>query len=505
MALLDSTPQIGLTTYTFGFNGLYYVGQSIYGQNALVDSVQFRLGGTSTPTSGYLQAFIYESLVGDIANVNARPSSTSNYVAASTQRSLPLGLGSSVQNIEFVFPTPFELEEDKEYVVGLQYIKDTYDQYMSVQVLSTQHPGNYSAQRTNQSSPTVVGAVDLYFELYGELIPDGFTGTKDQLGRGRVSKLISTTRASTSRISKVFSAANTSSARISKQVDISQYGVASIANKVLSTDLIEITFVDGTVYAVDQTSVAKIIAILDNNQTSVARITRMVASSQPSVGRLQKIFTQSIETLSRIVKSITSAQYAVARLVKELNSSQTSQARIQWVFGLIQESVSRVSKILDIQQSAKARLVKELSKTQTGIAAIRWILGLEQHSRARVSKLLSLTTTAKAQIAKEFNRTIVGRAWLAFIASIEQPSLSTIQKTLELNQPSQSYIGTAYEQIVIGKDETYTVGQTPVQDFIPTGVESDNIYGIGVVQKDSYREIAIDNNNTYEVVEHDGI
>ena len=234
MALLDSTPQIGLTTYTYGYNGLYYVGQSIYGQDATIESVQFRLGNTSTPTSGYLQAFIYESLVGDIANVNARPSSTSSYVASSVQRPLPLGLGSAIQNIEFTFPVPYEMEEGKEYVVGLQYIKDTYDQYMSVQVLSTQHPGNYSAQRTDQSNPSVIGTVDLYFELYGELIPDSFTGTKDQLGRARISKVVTSSRQSQSRISKTVNSLQTAISYIVLLFTKSQDSVARVQKAVTS-------------------------------------------------------------------------------------------------------------------------------------------------------------------------------------------------------------------------------------------------------------------------------
>lgn len=336
----------------------------------------------------------------------------------------------------------------------------------------------------NQNDPST-------FYSLGSQQGGSFQATKTQLGSGRVSK--------------VLSAANTSSSRLSKQLDTSQYGVASISSKMLSTDLIEITFVDGTVYSVTQDSLSRIAKDIPLEQTGIARITRIVSVDQPSTGRIQRIFESTIFGLVRIVKSLASTQESLARLVKTLELNQVSQSRIQWIFNLTQDSISRISVLGEMPQIARARIVNQLSKTQAGMAAIQLVLSLTQGSAARISKAVSLTTTAKAQIAKELNKTIVGRAWLAFTASIEQPSLSTIQKILEINQSSQSYIGTAYEQIIIGRDEVYTVGQTPVQDFIPTDIESDNTYGIGVVQTDSYREIVIDNNNTYEVVERDGI
>ena len=293
--------------------------------------------------------------------------------------------------------------------------------------------------------------------------PSSVEVSATQLGRGRVSKLISATRTSTSRISKVLSIANTSSARISKQLDISQYGVANISSKMLSTDLIEITFVDGTIYSVTQDALSRIVNDVPLEQTGMARITRVVSADQPSAGRIQRMFN------------------------------------------LMQGSMSRISLLRDMPQIARASIMNQLSKTQAGMAAIQWTLSLTQGSAARISRAFSFVNTAKAQIAKEFSKTIIGRAWLAFIAELTQPSKASIQLVLEKYQTSQAYIGTAYGNVEIGEDEIYAPSSTVEQDYQNTTISGDNIYGVATVEQKQFTKTTISSNNIYEVVEHDGI
>ena len=273
--------------------------------------------------------------------------------------------------------------------------------------------------------------------------PTAFTGTKTQPGKSRISKSHTKTQPGIGRISKTFGWTQSSSSRISKQLDISQYGVANISSKTLSADLIEITFLDGTVYSATQDSLSRIAKDMPLEQTGVARITRVVSADQPST------------------------------------------SRIQWIFNLTQDSISRIGVIGELYQTARAGIVNQVSKTQTGMAAIQWVLLLTQGSTARISKAVSFINTAKAQIAKEFSKTIIGRAWLAFIAEITQPSKASIQRVLERHQTSQAYIGTAYGNVEIGEDEIYAP--------------------IATVEQKQFTETTISSNNIYEVVEHDGI
>ena len=166
--LLDSTSDQSLSAYTYGFNGLYFVGQSIQGVDAKVDRLVFRLANTSVPTSGYIEAVIYSDVTGTLGST-MRPVDADAPTVVSEKVFLPMPLGSAAQRVEFFFTgdNAITLSSSNNYVVGMRYVKDVYDEYMSVTVMSGGHGGNYTAKRTDQSTPTTIGSVDLYFEMWG--------------------------------------------------------------------------------------------------------------------------------------------------------------------------------------------------------------------------------------------------------------------------------------------------------------------------------------------------
>jgi len=334
-------------------------------------------------------------------------------------------------------------------------------------------------------------------------IASEITKTQDSVSRIAISS--SKTTYSKSRISKSFTKTELGRARLQKQFTSAQASAASITTFVLSTDVIDITFVDGIIYEVDQTSIARIVEDIELSQDSVARITKIVSLQQTGQGRIQKIFTLLQNAVSRIITTPNLTQNAVARLVNTLSILQDSIARIQKDFSLSQDSGSRISKTLSEVQTADARLIREVTKTQPAIASILWILSKSQTAIARISKSLLLANTSRGRIEKQFSKTILGRAWLGFWASLDQDSIATIQKILIHEQTSMSYIGTAYTPPVISQDNTYSPTDVPDGDYGDVTVKADNTYGVGKIPKGEFSKVIINSNNIYEVVEHDGI